>query len=237
MRLRQSAILSSSWLVLLVATLPALAGEVLYNGIELPAPWPPRRDGLTYEVFRNQASLKYFAPMAVPYLEKPPAVIPIDLGRQLFVDDFLIENTNLRRTFHLAQYHPASPVLKPDRKWEQGDRGPRALVFSDGVWYDPQDRLFKMWYLGYGTCYAVSRDGIHWEKPQLDVEPGTNIVLKPKPPRDDNATVWLDLAETDPSRRYKMFVSRHVPTDEVLGNNSALHLRFSADGIHWSQPV
>jgi hypothetical protein len=25
----------------------------------------------------------------VPYLENPPAVIPIDVGRQLFVDDFL----------------------------------------------------------------------------------------------------------------------------------------------------
>jgi hypothetical protein len=40
------------------------------------------------------------------------------------------------------------------------------MVFSDGVWYDPHDRLFKMWYMGgilRSTCYATSRDGIHWK--------------------------------------------------------------------------
>jgi hypothetical protein len=26
-----------------------------------------------------------------------------------------------------------------------------AMVFSDGVWYDPKDRLFKMWYMGGQT--------------------------------------------------------------------------------------
>src|SRR5262249_11919722 len=48
-------------------------GEVLPNGIRLPSPWPPRR---AYSL----------EPMPVPYLDRPPAVIPIDCGRQLFVD-------------------------------------------------------------------------------------------------------------------------------------------------------
>jgi hypothetical protein len=26
-----------------------------------------------------------------------------------------------------------------------------AMVFSAGVWYDPKDRLFKMWYMGGQT--------------------------------------------------------------------------------------
>ncbi|MCX6621554.1 MAG: hypothetical protein NTY38_10830, partial [Acidobacteria bacterium] len=55
----------------------ASAGEVLYNGIELPAVWPPRPAALTLE-----------PPPPPPYLVQPPAVIPIDVGRQLFVDDF-----------------------------------------------------------------------------------------------------------------------------------------------------
>ena len=53
-----------------------LSGETLYNGIKLPEQWPPRVDKLTRE------------PMPVPYLENPPEVIVIDVGRQLFVDDF-----------------------------------------------------------------------------------------------------------------------------------------------------
>src|SRR5438105_3166329 len=83
------------------------AGQTLYNGIRLPTTWPPRIDKITQE------------PMAVPYLQTPPAVIPIDVGRQLFFDDFLIADTTLRRTFHLATYHEATPVLRPDSEWER----------------------------------------------------------------------------------------------------------------------
>ena len=54
----------------------AAAGEVPSNGIVLPDQWPPRR---TAELTRD--------PLATPpYLVSPPAVIPIDVGRQLFVD-------------------------------------------------------------------------------------------------------------------------------------------------------
>src|SRR5438128_7053269 len=108
----------------------------LYNGIRLPSPWPPRAKALSLE------------PMKLPYLQSPPGVIPIDVGRQLFVDDFLIENTTLRRTFHTAEYHSANPILRPDRPWEQSGRDSSAMVFSDGVWYDPRDKLFKIWYMG-----------------------------------------------------------------------------------------
>src|SRR5213593_1116842 len=110
--------------------------QTLYNGIRLPAVWPPRIDKLTQE------------PMAVPYLQTPPAVIPIDVGRQLFVDDFLIAQTNLRRTFQHTTWHAATPVLRPDQKWEMTGDSPCAMVFSDGVWFDPRDNLYKMWYMG-----------------------------------------------------------------------------------------
>jgi hypothetical protein len=190
----------------------------LYNGIQLPTPWPPQRSYLTLDA------------MPVPYLESPPKVIPIDIGRQLFVDDFLIHHSTLRRSSHSAEYHPANPVLRADRSWEQSGRDAIAMVFSDGVWYDPGDRLFKMWYMGgllRSTCYAVSQDGIHWEKPKLDVQPGTNVVHAG---RRDSSTVWLDLQEMDPKRRYKMFRSH--------GDGGwALSVHFSADGIHWSDAV
>lgn len=79
-------------------------GELLYNGIRLPHDWPPRDD--------VKAASREVPP--VPYLNAPPAVIPIDVGRQLFVDDFLIEKTTLHRTFHHAEKYEGNPILKPE---------------------------------------------------------------------------------------------------------------------------
>src|SRR6185436_12823627 len=113
--------------------------ETLYNGITLADPWPPRLRSLPTRA------------ITPPYLSDPPSVIPIDLGRQLFVDDFLIDTTTLVRTFHRATYHPASPVLTPSTAWEKYDSAadrtkthanPAAMPFSDGVFFDPKDRVF-----------------------------------------------------------------------------------------------
>lgn len=198
------------------------APEVLYNGIILGSPWPPRR----------RYADEY--PVTPPYLAHPPSVIPIDVGRQLFVDDFLIEETSLARTWHQATYHPANPILHPDTAWERRDdpnewnkrpTNPSAMVFSDGVFFDPADRLFKMWYMGgYGmaTCLATSHDGIAWQRPAFDVVAGTNIV---NTQGRDSTTVWLDLHEPDPRRRYKM----------SLWFDHALILWTSPDGIHWNR--
>jgi hypothetical protein len=196
--------------------------ETLYNGIVLPSPWPPVRQDWPRH------------PQRPPYLAAPPEVINIDVGRQLFVDDFLIQESSLYREFHRADYHPASPVLRPIHKWERDDPysvttgtppSPSAMVFSDGVFFDPSDRLFKMWYMaGYQqhTALAVSRDGLSWERPNRDVVRGTNIVSAEK--RDSN-TVWLDLDAADPAERFKMAGFDFT--------TSALKLWQSADGVHW----
>ena len=97
------------------------------------------------------------------------------------------------------------------------------MVFSDGVFFDPADRLFKMWYMGgysQNVCYAVSRDGLAWDKPDLGIVPGTNIALSIG---RDSSTVWLDPFEHDPEARFKMGLSR----------DAALSLYRSRDGIHW----
>jgi hypothetical protein len=202
----------------LLAAEPA-DGETLYNGIRLPSAWPPK----VIEISSD--------PVTPPYLKAPPAVIPIDLGRQLLVDDFLVEETTLRRTFHTPKEHSDNPLVRPDKDWERKGRGPSAMVFSDGVWHDPKDRLFKLWYLsgyGTGTCYAVSKDGLHWEKPELDVMKGTNIVQAES---RDSATVWLDLEDEDPRRRYKLFCWR------AESGRFGLSIHFSADGLRWGERV
>jgi hypothetical protein len=192
----------------------------LYNGIRLSRPWPPR--------YHDLPGL----PITPPYLVAPPDVIPIDLGRQLFVDDFLIQTTTLTRTFHPAEYHAGNPVLSPTTAWERRDEyadrtktrpNPAAMPFSDGVFYDAREQLYKMWYMGgysQNTCYATSRDGIHWDKPALDVVAGTNIVTYGN---RDSSTVWMDLNEPDRARRYKM----------ARWHDHYMELLASADGIHW----
>jgi hypothetical protein len=198
--------------------------EVLYNGITLARPWPPRRAWLSSE------------PERPPYLASPPAIINIDIGRQLFVDDFLIEESSLYREHHQAVYHPASPVLAPETRWETEDPyalntktapSSAAMVFSDGVFFDPADRLFKMWYMaGYqqNTALATSTDGIRWTRRQADVIAGTNIVRRH---HRDSSTVWLDLNERDRSARFKMAWT-------AMDGNGHLHLSTSPDGIHWT---
>jgi hypothetical protein len=101
------------------------------------------------------------------------------------------------------------------------------MVFSDGVFFDPADRLFKMWYMaGYQqhTALAVSSDGISWSRRRADVIPGTNIVRKH---RRDSSTVWLDLNDGDRSARFKMAWT-------AMEGNGYLHLSASPDGIHWT---
>src|SRR5688572_21254071 len=151
-------------------------------------------------------------PQQPPYLLSPPSSINIDVGRQLFVDDFLIEESSLFRQFHPATYHAGNPVLSPEREWERQDPNSKligyppnhsAMPFSDGVFYDPADRVFKMWYMAgyqYRTALAVSTDGIAWDRPSFGIVPGTNIVSTL--PRD-STTVWLDL-DAPRSARFKM---------------------------------
>ena len=186
------------------------SSRVLSNGIQLPAEWPPQAKDFPDK------------PQVPPYLANPPSVIPVDVGRQLFVDDFLVQESTLKRTFHQPKLFAGNPILKADQPWEINSRGPYAMPFSDGVWFDPKDRIFKLWYYGGGiTGYATSQDGLHWDKPKLDVEPGTNIVLRTS---RDSGTVWIDPAPRDPGERFKMAI--------YTGN---FILFRSPDGIHWTK--
>jgi hypothetical protein len=184
---------------LLLTLLTARSGEILYNGIELPLDWPPKLE---------EADIKAKKPLPEPpYLQHPPAVIPIDVGRQLFVDSFLVEETNLKTTYHLAEYYPQNPVFT------------NGMPYSGGMFWDPQDQLIKMWYHGNGgTALTTSHDGIHWDKGRL-VLAGAS----------DSQCVWLDLEEDDPAKRYKM--TRSVVAD----NRCRGWIYISPDGVNWKQ--
>ena len=197
--------------------------ETLYNGVVLECDPRDRTDMSAYGD----------GPLPVPYLQKPPAVIPVDVGRQLFVDDFLIEHTTLKRTWHKARKDPRSPVMKPETALERGEANghcPMAAPFSGGVWYDAQDCLFKMWYCaGWfdGTAYAFSRDGLSWRRPELKAVSGTNRVIPPKGVRD-SAAVILDPDVPPGGTRFKMLVWSRPQGGELF---------VSRDGLSWSTPV
>ncbi|MBN2291475.1 MAG: hypothetical protein JXM70_03560, partial [Pirellulales bacterium] len=132
-------------------------------------------------------------------------------------------------------------MLKPDKPWEFTKMGSFAAPYSGGVWFDPADRLFKVWYHGgnmAATCYATSKEGIHWEKPDLDVVAmGTNIVLKPGMDRPtdktfDSTTIWLD--HNDPEARFKYFAAERASGPKRM---FVMVYRSSVDGIHWSEPL
>src|ERR1035437_3844983 len=200
-------------------------GETLYNGIQLPAQWPP-----------NDLTMKDRSTLPVPYLENPPAVIPINVGRQLFVDDFLIEKTELKRTYHHATPYTNNPILFPQTALElKGGTRPCATLLQDGVCYDPRDQLFKMWYhAGWfdGTAYATSTNGLDWVRPSLDVVPGSNRILPVQGHgARDGCAVWLDQFTTNTNERFKMFIYER-PSRTYDGQ-----IFVSPDGIHWSGPA
>jgi hypothetical protein len=197
-------------------------GETLPNGIRLPRVWPPR--------YLDPASDE---PMEAPYLDAPPALIPVDLGRQLFVDDFLIESTDLARTFHTATKYEGNPVFKPATSNElaassAGERGQKAVCYlgHGGVFYDPAESLYKMWYTAGWRgplALATSPDAAQWHRPALG--PAGNVVF-PAPLAGGDNCAWLDL-DAPPAERVK-FLSCYGPVHKLFT---------SPDGRLWSKPL
>lgn len=162
---------------------------------------------------------------------------------QMFLDNLLVEASHdLSRTTHLPRKDPASPLIVKDRSWEHT---PYFTCSNHVVLRDSQDGLFKCWYedlidhsgrtylVEARQCYAESRDGLHWEKPELDVcqEEGrwTNVVLggQSETVHAHSCGVIEDLHPPDESKRYRAIFSHYPPFE------GQIRAAFSPDGIHW----
>ena len=190
-------------------------------------------------VLQDDFKDKMSNPNDVPYLKNPPEVINVTVGRQLFVDDFLIDSTDLKAEYHKAKKFDGNPVLFPETEWETKDCLPVACPKSGGVWYDEVNKKYKMWYeAGWLSqlCYAESDDGINWVRPNLHLEEGTNkICLYPKDVtfqedplvalQPDSCTFFIDY-DAPKEERYKM--AHHGPRWDAGGVVGT-----SEDGIHW----
>lgn len=199
---------------------------ILHNGILSP----DCVDALLPTAWSYRSSFQTL-PQTPNYLKERPDVIPIDCGRQLFVDDFLIEESSLHREFYSPEIK--GMVLTPETVLEM-DHGncPVAAPFKDGVFYDPTDKKFKLWYQAgwFGAvAYAESRDGFHWIRPHIAVD-GSNRILPAFEDRfRDGCSIWLD--QNADTERFKMFLfTRDRQKREYA------ELRTSANGLDWSAP-
>lgn len=156
--------------------------------------------------------------------------------RELFVDSYLIETMkNARLTLH----HPRDEgiVLKFDKPWE-GPFSAYCTVIRDGD-------TFRLYYRGVAmagkdgnrderTCYAESKDGIKWVKPELGLyevkgSKRNNVILADQAPLSHNFSPFLDTRPDVPaSQRFKALAGKH-------GSNQGLFAFASPDGIRWKK--
>ncbi len=183
----------------------------------------------------------------------PPEPLPAR-ENYLLLDSRIIDSTrNARLSPGSVLKHPANPLFREDKPWEVRFDNLYANVHHDAearlfkCWYSPFIRDVKdkppmaRWdEVSYGAelrklrgnsaremgiCYAVSKDGIHWRKPELGLvefagSTANNLVLR----GPHGAGLFHDARELHPDRKHKLFYK----------GSGSMKVRFSPDGLHWS---
>jgi hypothetical protein len=165
-------------------------------------------------------------------------VLSIGDRRQLFIDrTFVGDARNVEIVVHPPR-KSGEQTVKPENAWELGGIGPFSSVLHDGtsyhMWYHAMDT--PQWDAGHGhgsICYATSKDGIKWEKPELGLiayhgDRRNNIVLGHGANEvslgQDGGMVFLD--PTAPTgERFRMACR--------FGDGEGVRVLSSGDGIHW----
>lgn len=159
--------------------------------------------------------------------------------KQLFLDDHAAESIQgLRRVMHRPKKY--GPVLRPDGKAD----GIRLQAGSAPVW-DPEKGVYKLFYMAFpygkgegqwilneiGPAVAISKDGLHWERPSLGIvdwqgskQNNRFFVVDPKLRWGHNRFIEVLCTphDPDPQRRYKGLLG-------AIGRTPVV----SPDGIHW----
>ena len=173
--------------------------------------------------------------------------------KYLLLDSRIIDSVqNAKLTLGEARKHSANPLFGEDKPWE-----PRFDNLYPNVMYDQQEQIYKCWYSPFivdhsakgmtlqerkskpyraprnremGVCYAISKDGITWDKPELgivafDGSKNNNILCR----LPHGSGVFKDIGEKDASKRYKMLTR---DTDE-----NSVAVAFSPDGLNWTEMI
>jgi hypothetical protein len=160
--------------------------------------------------------------------------LKVNNRRELFVDEYLIGELKGSAERKLQLPEPREVVLVADKPWE-GNTSGYFTLFQDGD-------LYRMIYRGWHhdektmkalhpevTCYAESKDGIHWIKPELGLfeyegSKANNIIMMG--PASHNFVPFKDEnPAAKPEAKYKA----------VGSSNKGLVAFQSPDCIHWKQ--
>jgi hypothetical protein len=184
--------------------------------------------------------------------------------RFLLLDSRIVASTeNAKLVLGNVQKYEGNPIFEEDKPWEK-----RFDNLYANVIYDEEEEMYKCWYSPFivdvsakgmtleqrteekyrppwtremAICYATSKDGITWVKPELGLvefegSTANNILWRGiGPPGKDKDELWggphgngvfKDLRERDPNRRYK-----------AVTKFGKLSVAFSPDGIHWDPPI
>jgi len=178
-------------------------------------------------------------------------VIRLGSKHQLFLDSYLIDRMEgVRQVLHQPTKYSRNPLVIADRPWEKAVR----MNGVPSVVHDPKTGLFKMWYFAYRIepdphgvypwfyreiyypAYAISKDGISWEKPSLGLmefkgSKQNNLIPWESQMRNGSTNVLYDLHDPDPARRYKSAFDSYLAKD--TWREGGLYVSFSPDGLHW----
>jgi len=212
-------------------------------------------------------------------LLKSKAMCDVGNNTQLLLDNYVIEDIReIKRTINKPVKYNGNPIIVTDKPWESF-----AIPGSDAsmpispntIIYDEDEHIFKMWgtifrYVFYDsrknngytywTVYLTSKDGIHWQKPNLGIvefngSKDNNIVMQGEW-WATVGTVLKDKSEPDNLKRYKMLytdvygmdVFKKMSFDELKKRykkeldeyykngkvQSVVCVAYSHDGIHWT---
>ncbi len=166
---------------------------------------------------------------------------PIDIGsrRELLVDHALIDSLEGGAQLKLHHPRPREIALKFDQPWE-GNASGYPTVIKDG-------EVYRLYYRGKrflidkpplrserseAVCYAESRDGIHWTRPNLGLYQWQGV--------DKNNIIWMETPEAHNFAPFKD-INPDCPPEQrykAIGGTVAskgLWTFQSADGIHWNR--
>ena len=180
----------------------------------------------------------------------------------LFDSRNVAASANARLELGAVHKHPANPLFveeafaEPPRPWEA-----RLDNVYPNVIYDREDGRFKCWYKSFiydglsnrtppaqrprqsygesereeGLLYAISSDGIRWEKPALGLSRfrGLESEQPGHAPAQSRAACWRR------TQRLRASLTRPGATSSSTAMRSARRMAacFSADGLRWSPPV
>ena len=181
----------------------------------------------------------------------------------LLLDDRLIENfKNAKLVVGTVKKNNANPLFVEDKPWEK-----RFDNLYGNIIYNEDENLYQCWYSPFivdysannmtlverqqpydspsdremGICYAYSKDGINWVKPELglvEFEGTKNNNLIGRGPHGTG--VFRDLREGDPLKKYKAIFQqfgKDTKTVHHLKANKNVQKKLKSTGAENSQDL